>query len=137
MEVEDVLALNTSLINLAIKCYVNETAYVDKALDYCTSILDKKGVSSLVSLSHDNHMTYQAFSYRLEYGTTAGKELYRLLKVPIDGYEDDVLTVLRLEKYMALAKVFNYEGRKALAMYLLQTVLDKDASITSLSEVRE
>ena len=50
MEVEDILALNVSLINLAIKCYVDESSYVDKALAYCTEIMEKKGVISLVDV---------------------------------------------------------------------------------------
>ena len=48
MEIEDILALNVSLINLAIKCYVDESSYVDKAMEYCTDIMGKRGVSALV-----------------------------------------------------------------------------------------
>ena len=69
------------------------------------------------------------------YNSTSGKELQRLLKVPIDGYEEDILTVLRLQKYTPLVKLFDYDGRKTISLYLLQTFLDKDASITILSEV--
>ena len=72
---------------------------------------------------------------RIQYTSLAGKELYRLLKVPIDGYEEDVLTILRLEKYSSLMKVLDFDGRKTLALYLLQAVLDKDASVTTTSQV--
>ena len=42
MEVEDIIALNVSLVNLAIKCYSDHIDYVDKALGYCNELLTKK-----------------------------------------------------------------------------------------------
>ena len=60
--------------------------------------------------------------------------MQRFLKVPVDGY-DDVLTILKLENYLGLYRCFDYEGRKALSLYLLQAVLDKEAHVTSLEQV--
>ena len=45
MAIEDTLALNVSLINLAIKCYIEQIEYVDKALEYCVDMLAKKDIS--------------------------------------------------------------------------------------------
>ena len=72
---------------------------------------------------------------RVNSTTASGREMQRFLKVPVDGY-DDVLTILKLENYLGLYRCFDYEGRKALSLYLLQAVLDKEAHITSLEQVR-
>ena len=66
--------------------------------------------------------------------TPAGRELQKILKVPIDNYED-ILTVLNIDHYPVLYKLFDYDGRKSLSMYLLQGLLDKDATITTSSQV--
>lgn len=73
---------------------------------------------------------------RVNSNTASGRELQRFLKVPVDGY-DDVLTILKLENYLGLYGCFDYEGRKSLSQYLLQTVLDKEAHISSLEQVSE
>lgn len=57
-----------------------------------------------------------------------------LLKVPLDGY-DDVLTVLKLEHFHKLIEKFDFIGRRSLAVYLLQAVLDKEALVTSTENV--
>ena len=56
------------------------------------------------------------------------------MKVPVDSYSD-VLTVLKLEKYPTLYQIFDFEGRKCLSLYLLQSILDKSVFLTSLTEV--
>ena len=66
--------------------------------------------------------------------TSTGRELQQLLKVPVDSY-DDVLTVLKLENYSSILKHFDYDGRKSLAVYLLQAILDKNEAITSWTQV--
>ena len=43
MELEDIVALHVSLVNLGIKCYSDKIDYIDKALQYCADLLDKKG----------------------------------------------------------------------------------------------
>ena len=58
-----------------------------------------------------------------------------VLKVPLDAYED-VLTVLKLEHFSKLMGQFDFVGRRSLSVYLLQSVLDKEANVTSTEEVR-
>lgn len=71
---------------------------------------------------------------RVESNTPAGRELQRLMKVPVDSY-DDVLTVLKLENYPSMYKLFDFDGRRSLSIYILQCVLDKNATLSSLAEV--
>ena len=66
--------------------------------------------------------------------TGAGKQLMNLLKVPLDGY-NEVLTVLKLQHFHKLMEKFDFIGRRSLAVYLLQAVLDKEALVTTTDNV--
>ena len=63
-----------------------------------------------------------------------GKQLMNLLKVPLDGY-NEVLTVLKLQHFHKLMEKFDFIGRRSLAVYLLQAVLDKEALVTTTDNV--
>ena len=41
MPTEDIVALQVSLINLALKCYPDRVDYIDKVLETTASIFDK------------------------------------------------------------------------------------------------
>ena len=49
MAVEDILALEASLLNLVITCYPSELDYVDQVFQFCCQILeDRKYISNLI-----------------------------------------------------------------------------------------
>lgn len=79
-------------------------------------------------------MSVFSLFFSIESNSATGRELQRLMKVPVDSY-NDILTVLKLEKYPVLYQIFDFEGRKCLSLYLLQSILDKNAFLTSLTEV--
>ena len=45
MPVEDVIALQVSLINLALNCYHDRHDYVDKVLEYTVEIFSKRNLT--------------------------------------------------------------------------------------------
>ena len=45
MELEDIVALHVSLVNLAIKCYPSRIDYIDKALGYCHTLVQNRKAS--------------------------------------------------------------------------------------------
>jgi len=62
--------------------------------------------------------------------STAGKELTKLLRIPVDIYED-TLSVLQLEHYPKVLQLFDYQGRKQLAVHLATTIVEKCTHITT------
>ncbi len=44
MPVEDVISLQVSLVNLALKCYRDKLAYVDKVLEFTSQVLHRLNV---------------------------------------------------------------------------------------------
>ncbi len=56
------------------------------------------------------------------------------MKVPLDSY-DDSLTILQLSHYPRLIETFDFNGRKILASYLVQKIVDNEANITTADDV--
>ncbi len=56
------------------------------------------------------------------------------MKVPIDYY-DDALTILQLTHYPRLLETFDFNGRKVLASYLVQSIVEHEACITTADDV--
>lgn len=65
---------------------------------------------------------------------TTHRELLRLVKVPIDSFEEP-LTILKLNHMAAVYEMFDYAGRKSLACHLVQAIVSKLAYITTADQV--
>ncbi|XP_065913927.1 vacuolar protein sorting-associated protein 35-like [Dysidea avara] len=109
---EDIVALQVSLLNLALKVYPDRIEYVDKVLHYTTDVMQQREISQVDSNS------------------AAGKELTKLLRIPVENY-DDTLCVLQLEYYPKVLQLFDYQGRKQLAVHLATTIVEKCMYITT------
>lgn len=62
------------------------------------------------------------------------KELTRLLKIPVDTY-NNVLTVLQLKHFPPLFEYFDYESRKSMSCYVLSNTLDYNTTIVVQEQV--
>nr|CAD7601729.1 unnamed protein product [Timema genevievae] len=113
---EDVVSLQVSLVNLAHKCYPDRVDYVDKVLLTTVDIFQKLGLS------------------RIEYHSPIARELTRLMKIPVDNY-NNLLTVLELQQYGPLMEYFDYHGRKSLAAYLVSNALESETLIPTPEQV--
>ncbi|XP_035680278.1 vacuolar protein sorting-associated protein 35-like isoform X2 [Branchiostoma floridae] len=110
MPTEDIVSLQVSLINLALKCYPEKIQYVDKVLETTVQIFNK------LNLEH------------LENSSAVSKELSRLLKIPIDSY-NNVLTVLELKHFAPLFEYFDYDSRKNMSIYVVNNCLENGTEI--------
>lgn len=116
MPAADIVSLQVSLVNLAHKCYPEREDYVDKVLLTTVQIFQKLGIE------------------RVEYNTPVARELMRLMKIPVDSYSN-LLTVLQLEHYPSLMDYFDYHGRKALSVYLVNNALENETYISTHDQV--
>ena len=71
---------------------------------------------------------------RVEYGTPVGRELEKLLKIPINNF-NNILTVLKLEHFMPLLSLFDFDGRKAMSVFIANDVLDTQTYIPTIEQV--
>lgn len=116
MPSEDIVSLQVALINLAHKCYPKKVEYVDKVMSTTVQIFEKLSIKTIESK------------------TAVSKELSRLMKIPVDQY-NDLLVVLNLQFYRDLLEYFDYTGRKQIALYLIQNALDNETYIPTPEQV--
>jgi vacuolar protein sorting-associated protein 35 len=116
MPPEDIVALQVSLVNLAHKCYPDRVDYVDKVLLTTLQIFQKLNID------------------RIEYNSAVSRELTKLMKIPVDNY-NNLLTVLQLQHYAPLLDTFDYHGRKNLAAYIVTNALDNETLIPTQEQV--
>uniref|UniRef100_A0A8C6TDM5 VPS35 retromer complex component n=1 Tax=Neogobius melanostomus TaxID=47308 RepID=A0A8C6TDM5_9GOBI len=116
MPSEDVVSLQVSLINLAMKCYPDRVDYVDKVLESTVEIFNKLNLEHIATSS------------------AVSKELMRLLKIPVDSY-NNILTVLQLKHFPPLFEYFDYESRKNMSCYVLSNTLDYNTTIVAQEQV--
>ena len=102
---EDIVSLEVSLINLAYQCYRDRVDMIDTVLDNTKQLFDNADISVV------------------EHRTPVGRELEKLLKIPIDSY-NDIMIVLGLTHYIPLLNCYDFSGRKEMSKYLINNVID-------------
>merc|ERR1719210_2638835 len=117
MPPEDIVSLQVSLINMAHKCYPEKREYVDTVLDVTKNLFDNVNIEMI------------------EYCTPVGRELEKLLLIPINNF-NDMINVLQLPHFAPLLGMYDFEGRRAMAVYIANNVIENETFITN-SELTE
>ncbi|XP_023014073.1 vacuolar protein sorting 35 [Leptinotarsa decemlineata] len=115
---EDMVALQVALVNLALKCYPDRIDYIDKVM------LSTVGIFHRLALEH------------LESHSSVAKELQKLLKIPLDNY-NNLLMILKLQHYAGLMQHLDYYGQKSLSIYILNNALENETIIPSAEEAEQ
>jgi len=113
---EDIVSLEVSLMNLAHKCYQERVDMIDTVLQNTKELFVNADISVV------------------EHRTPVGRELEKLLKIPVDSY-NDVMVVLSLEHFIPLLNFYDYSGRKEMSAYLVNNVIDNGTMIPSPEKV--
>ncbi|BFZ13558.1 hypothetical protein BsWGS_16597 [Bradybaena similaris] len=116
MPPEDIVSLQVALINLALKCYPDKVDFVDKVLETTEDIFNR------LNLDH------------VEHGSPVSKELMRLMKIPVDTY-NNILTVLELQHFGPLFEYFDYKGRQLMSSHIISNALDNETLIPAQENV--
>jgi hypothetical protein len=82
-----------------------------------------------------NKLQHYCSDCRIEYSSAVSRELTRLMRIPVDNY-NNLLTVLQLQHYGPLLDLFDYHGRKSLAAYLVTNALDNETLVPTQEQVR-
>jgi len=116
MPPEDIVSLEVSLMNLAYKCYTDRIDMIDTVLNNTKQLFASAEITIV------------------EHRTPVGRELEKLLKIPVDSY-NDILTVLSLEHFIPLLNCYDYSGRKEMSAYLVNNVINNATLIPSPEKV--
>lgn len=113
---EDMLSLQVSLANLALKCYPERVDYVNTVLENTQQVFDRLQIT------------------QVEYNSSVSRELTRLLNIPLQTY-NNILTILKLSNFTPLLGVFDVEGRKNMAALIVNNALSNGTFISTPEEV--
>jgi vacuolar protein sorting-associated protein 35 len=111
MPPEDIIAIQSSLIHLAIKCYPERTDYANTVVDSTCKLLKNQKIQSAAPNSN------------------VGKELIKLLKIPIDQHKD-IVKLLDISELPNLIQLLNFRGRAIISSYIINSILDNENSLT-------
>jgi len=117
MEAEDVLALEASLLNLALKVYPEKTDYVDEVLDQSFGNLSKM---------KENQVDYTK--------PPCVKHILSLLNIPLATY-NNIITLTRLRHYSDIIGFLAYTHRRKIALEVAQNAITNETFITEPEEV--
>ncbi|VBB32576.1 unnamed protein product [Acanthocheilonema viteae] len=118
MPPEDVVSLQTTLVNFALKCYSERTDYADIVFATTANVFTKFKIS------------------RAPYNSIVGHEIMKILRIPVDQY-NDVDKLLQLEHYSDVLGLMDYRGRTQAAAYVLQKMVDNDTVLTTMEAVEK
>ncbi|VDK67338.1 unnamed protein product [Litomosoides sigmodontis] len=118
MPLEDVVSLQTTLVNFALKCYSEKTDYADIVFASTANVFTKFKMA------------------RAPYNSVVGREIMKLLRIPVDQY-NSVDKLLQLEHYTDVLELMDYRGRTQAAAYVLRKMVDNDAVLTTMDAVEK
>ena len=72
---------------------------------------------------------------RVDFDSSLGKELNRLLRMPVSHY-NSLVTLLQLPHFAQVLHRLDYNGRKSIALHLVNNALDNETYITTQEHVR-
>lgn len=112
MPCEHAVSMHAALTNLAMKCYVDRTDYVDKVLQATVEVLGRRNVDIINS------------------GSSLCKEVTKLLESILSSY-NNIITVVELKYFAPVYEHLDFEARKQLALQLVTNALDNQTLVTS------
>ncbi|KRX71357.1 Vacuolar protein sorting-associated protein 35 [Trichinella sp. T6] len=106
MPTESVVALQVSMMDFALKCYQKRCDYADKVLQVTCSLLQCK--------------SQQKFAYN----SPVGKELIKLLRLPVDFYSN-AMRLLLLKNYPLVLSLLDHRGRIKCSCQIVYSMLEQ------------
>ncbi|KAN0032657.1 hypothetical protein ACTFIV_006565 [Dictyostelium citrinum] len=120
MELQDILGLHVSLLNLTLKCYPTNKDNANEVLGLCQSIIVNKAKEDINK-------------------PTCVKQIIQLLQIPLDVFKN-VLVVLKLSNYQPLISCLSYNNRKKVSLDIVNntisnsTIIEEPESVNNLLE---
>ncbi|VDN02550.1 unnamed protein product [Thelazia callipaeda] len=115
---EDIVSLQTALVNFALKCYPERTDYADIVFATTADVCTKLKMS------------------RAAYNKVVSREIMKFLRIPVDQY-NDIDKLIQLKHYRDVMELMDYRGRTHAAAYVLQNMIENDALLTTVEAVEK
>ena len=139
MEAEDILALQASLLNLALKVYPEKTEYVDEVLEHSYRHLSKMKEDQYAHplfLLSGCALTNSFFPpWRVDYTKPpCVKHILSLLNTPLTTY-NNVITLTKLKHYSDIIGFLAYQHRRKIAVEVASNAVNNETYIPEPDDV--
>ncbi|CAD5212147.1 unnamed protein product [Bursaphelenchus okinawaensis] len=115
---EDIVTIQRALVNLAIKCYPAKTEYANTVFASTASIFERLNEKNIPP------------------NKSVGKELIKLLKMPIDCYSN-CLTLLELDSYKTVLNLLSTRGQTNVCSAIIKAIIEKEIYITEEEQLEK
>jgi len=115
LQLEDILGLQVSLVNFALKAYPEQMKYVDHILRFCGQFIEKKTAGEALSSDCIEHVE-------------------QLLTIPLRTYKS-VMDVLELQHYTGLLQCLEAEQKRNVAVQVAKSVVRNQTLITDIEKM--
>lgn len=116
MPLEEVLDLQSSLLNLAMTCYPSELSFVDQVFKFCAEYTETRGEEKNKNACADRIIT--------------------LLNSPLQSYHN-IVTVLEIENYASVIQLLSHENKKRIAVDIARNCSEYPVSITTSEDANK
>lgn len=116
MPLEDILALESSLLALSMTCYPSNMQYVDQIFQFCAEIVGRR----------KEDKSKQA----------CVKQILTLLNSPLESFQN-IITILGLESYPKLISFLSFDNRKKVAIDIARTCIEFPVPIPTAEEANK
>ncbi|KAI1700562.1 vacuolar protein sorting-associated protein 35 domain-containing protein [Ditylenchus destructor] len=118
MPAEDVISIQIALLNLALTCYPDRPEFANCVFATTATLFKKMEISSVT------------------FNSVIGRELVKLLKIPLDHYKN-VINLLRLENYGDVLAAFDYKGRTHVASAIINSMIEHETVVEEEEHVEK
>jgi vacuolar protein sorting-associated protein 35 len=112
MPLDNVLALQVSLLNLALRCYNDKKEYIDQVLVYSAKRLSEARAANPAGTLPRAVMD----------------QAMKLLNTPLDSFKN-ILRVLQLESYPTVIEALDFDNRRRIAIAIIRSCLDNGTTV--------
>ncbi|KAE9551852.1 hypothetical protein FO519_004926 [Halicephalobus sp. NKZ332] len=116
MPPEDVIAIQTALVNLATKCYPDNNSYANTVFGSTAKVLKTLNITGVAPNSN------------------VGRELMKMIKMPIEQH-NDIIKVLSISELSELIKTLNYRGRCLIGAFIINNILENGTQLKEENDV--
>ncbi|TMS35507.1 hypothetical protein L596_002898 [Steinernema carpocapsae] len=118
MAPEHIVALQTALVNLAIRCYPDRTDFANTVFESTHRIFSNGKITSIPA------------------NNNVGRELLKMLRIPLDHY-NDIVRLMELTDYSKVIEALDYRGRAQASSYIITNMIENDTLITEVEQVEK
>nr|CAD2166646.1 unnamed protein product [Meloidogyne enterolobii] len=110
MPFDEIISIQIALLSLALNCYRDRPELADTVYSTTIQIVERRNIQNILANS------------------LIGRELTKLLKLPIENY-NNIIELLALESYSNILQLLDIYGQRKIAAFIIENALENNTLI--------